>query len=230
MTRRLYLSTITAVWLFASAISAAGDSLFVKALRNYGEKGLLGRVYRQELEARMFTHATWRERLYINTYDPSKDETFEVYSRPDGSRWLTFRRAAPSLSQPILDRIWLGQKFDLKKELDRSNITTAETELPQDIANEIELLWQKMLSGPSKEPDARGLYMDAPTFIAFARQNDLIKTGKMSLAAYHTPAYEEFVDITNDLSKICEHPSAKSRVLQKMPSKMRHLAARLNAK
>jgi hypothetical protein len=229
MTRGLYLSRTIAFWLFASAISATGDPLFVKALRNYGEKGLLGKVYRQELETRMFTHATWRQRLYINTYYPSKDETLEVYSRPNGSRWLSFKRASPSLGQSILSRVWLRRKFDLKKELDESRITAQEIELPPDIANQVELLWQTMLPGPSKEPEASRLYMDAPTFLAFAKQNDLIKTGKMSLAAYHTPAYEEFVDITNDLIRICEDPSAKSSVLQKMPSKMRQLATRLNA-
>jgi len=178
----------------------------------------------------MLTHATWRERLYINTYYPSKDETLEVYSRSDGSRWLSFKRATPSLGQSILSRIWVGHKFDLKKELDASKITAREIKLPADVAEQVERLWQTMLPGPSKEPEARGLYMDAPTFIGFAKQNDFVNTGTIAFAAYHTPAYEEFVDITNDLIKACEHSSSASSVLQKLPAKMRHLTATLGAK
>ena len=220
------LATIT-VWLFASPAATASHVLFVKALRDYDKKGLLGQTFRRELETRMFTHGTWRERLYINTYNPSKDETFEVYSKPDGSRWLSCKQAAPSLSQPILDRIWLGQKFDLKKELDASRVTTADVELPLDVANQIELLWQTMLPGPSKQPEARELHMDAPVFIAFARQNPSIKTGTMAFAAYHTPAYEEFLDIVNDLRKMCQDRTAGSKQPQKLSSKIRKLIARL---
>jgi hypothetical protein len=230
MTRSLYWLTIATIWLFAANMSAAGDLLFVKASRNYDAKGLLGTVYRQELETRMLTHATWRERLYINTYYPSKDETLEVYSRSDGSRWLSFKRATPSLGQSILSRIWVGHKFDLKKELDASTITAGEIELPADVAEQVERLWQTMLPGPSKEPEARGLYMDAPTFIGFAKRNDSVNTGTIAFAAYHTPAYDEFVDIANDLIRICEHPGFKLSALQKLRSKIRNLTARLNAK
>jgi hypothetical protein len=230
MAKSFYAFATMVLWLLTSNACIAGDALFVKALRNYNAKGPLGKVYRQELETRMFIHSAWRERLYVNLYDPSKDETLEIYSRPDGSRWLSFRRATPSLSQSILSRIWLGKQFDLKKELDQSSITAGEIELSQDVANQIELLWQTMLPGASKEPGFDRLYMHAPLFIAFANQNGSIKTGKMAFAAYHTPAYEEFVDIVNVLINACEHPTSKSTDLQRLSSKIRHLTARLNAK
>ena len=230
MSKNVCLLVTITVSLLVATVTTASDVLFVEALRNYDKKGVLGETFRRELETRMFTHAAWHQRLYINTYNPSKDETLEVYSKPDGSRWLSFKRAAPSLSQPILDRIWLGQKFDLKKELDASRVTTAEVELSRDVASQIELLWQAMLPGPSKQPEARGLYMDAPVFIAFARQNESVKTGTMAFAAYHTPAYEEFVDIVNDLMKTSEGRDSRSNQPQRLSSKIRHLTAKLTTK
>ena len=115
MNNNLYLLARIALWLSISNVGFGADILFVKAKRNYDKEGLLGKVFRQEFETRIFVHPTWRQRIYVNLYDPSKDETLEVYVRPDGSHWLSFKRASPSLSQPILDRIWLGQKFDLKQ-------------------------------------------------------------------------------------------------------------------
>jgi hypothetical protein len=59
-------------------------------------------VYRSELENRMFTHPTWSERLYLSYDNPDIDETLEVYSRPNGSRWLNYRRAVmcPERTRP----------------------------------------------------------------------------------------------------------------------------------
>jgi hypothetical protein len=71
----------------------AHEALFYKASRNYNEEGSLGVVYRRELENRMFTHPTWSERLYLSYDNPDIDETLEVYSRPNGSRWLNYRRS-----------------------------------------------------------------------------------------------------------------------------------------
>ncbi len=161
----------------------------------------------------------------MNLSDPSKDETLKVYSRPDCSRSLSFKRATPSLSQSILSHTSLGKQFDLKRELDKSRIAAGEIELSQNLANQIELLWQTMLPGAPKEPDFGRLYMHAPLFIAFDNQNRSVTTGIMAFAAYHTPAYEEFVEIVNVLVDACERPASKLNDLQRLSSKIRHLTA-----
>ena len=193
-------------------------------------EGDLGEAFRREFEPRMFTHATWRQRFYRN-FSFGDDETLEFYVRADGTRWLSFRRATPSLTQPILDRYWSRQEFDLKKELDSSRIKVCETELPENIATEIEALWQTMVPGVLKEPERKTFGSTAPGVIyALKKNGDSIEIGAVAFGAYHTPAYEELIKIVDDLIALCERPARRARLLQKLPPKIRHLTDRLRPK
>lgn len=207
----------------------AREVLFYKASRNYDSEGRLGRVYRQELETRMFMHPRWRQRLYCNPYDPDIDETLEVYSKADGSPWLSCRRATPSLSQIIFAHTWLGAQFDLKRKLDGVRIRGQELALPADVAKEIELLWRAMLPGLLKDPDPkeRVIVPHAPAIIAFARQGDSVKTGTIPMVAYNTPAYRAFMGIVDDLTKVCDRTGNSTDVLRKLPFKIRKLRTQL---
>jgi hypothetical protein len=175
----------------------------------------------------MFTHSTWRQRLYRN-FNFGEDQTLEFYVRPDGSRWLSFRRADPSLTQAILDRYWSREKFDLKKRLDSSRIKTCETELPEDIASQIEVLWQTMVPGVLKEPERKTFGSLAPGVIyALKKNGSSIELGVVAFGAYGTPAYKEFIKIVDDLISLCERPAAKVLLLQTLPAKIRRLTDRL---
>jgi hypothetical protein len=221
------LATICCV---ATAQLRGGDLLFVKGSRNYDKEGDLGKAFRQEFEPRMFAHATWRQRLYRN-FNFGDDETLEFYARPDGSRWLSVRRATPSITQAILDRYWSRQEFDLKKRLDSSRITACETKLPADIANQIEVLWQTMVPGTLKEPERKSFGSTAPGVIYALKNNGgSIELGAVAFGAYHTPAYEEFTKIIDDLIALCERPAGSAFLLRKLPSEIRHLTSRLRGR
>lgn len=179
----------------------------------------------------MFTHARWHERLYISHYEPAIDETLETYSKPDGSRWVSHHRATPSLSR-IIEPAPSGEQYDLQKELDAVRITSREVALPAEVANEIGLLWRAMLPGLPDEPRNQStrhvLYIHAPAFIAFSRDNNSVKTGRIATAAHDTPAYRAFLGIVDDLIKVCDRSSASTdAVLRKLPSKIRDLRTRL---
>ncbi len=229
-TSRPFCALLATICCLATPQLRAGDLLFIKASRNYNKEGELGEAYRREFEPRMFTQATWRQRFYRN-FNFGDDETLEVYVRPDGSRWLSFRRATPSLAQAILDRYWSRQEFDLKKELDSARIQACETELPADIANQIEVLWQTMLPGVLKEPERKTFGSLAPgTVYALKKDGSSIEIGMVAFGAYGTPAYEELIKIVDDLIGLCERPAARALLLQKLPPKIRHLTNRLRAK
>ena len=220
----------TTCWLVTLQLRG-GDLLFVEASKDYYEKGELGEAFGREFEPRMFTHATWRQRLYRN-FNFGEDQTLEFYVRPDGSRWLSFRRADPSLTQAILDRYWSREEFDLKKRLDSSRITACEKQnMPENVASQIEALWQTMVPGVVKEPERKSFGSTAPGVLyALRKKGDSTEVGAMALGAYHTPAYEEFIKIVDDLIGLCERPAARARLLQKLPAKIRHLTDRLRAK
>lgn len=94
---RTFSALLAAVCCLATPQLWGGELLFVKGSRNYDQEGDVGEAFRREFEPRMFTHATWRQRLYRN-FNFGDDETLEFYVRADGSRWLSFRRATPSLT------------------------------------------------------------------------------------------------------------------------------------
>lgn len=229
-TNRPLFAVLAAVATLISGSSSclAGDVLFCKVSRNYGESGILGKVYRKEIETRMFAHKTWRQRLYYSSYDPSSNETLEVYSKSDGSRWLSHCIARPSLTQIIGRRIWLGEHFDLKRELDAIPITRQEVRLPQTVARELEALWNKMLPGCEAEPIARDLYIHAPVFIGFARERRSVSTGKIVPAAYDTELYRSFVDLVTDLRKVCASGGSQNSILQRLPKKIKEVSAKLS--
>jgi hypothetical protein len=229
-TFRISFALLATICCLATPQLRGGDLLFVKGSRNYDQEGDLGEAFRRELEPRMFAHSTWRQRLYRN-FNFGDDETLEFYVRPDGSRWLSFRRATPSLMQAILDRYWSRQEFDLKKRLDSSRITACETKLPADIANQIEVLWQTMVPGVFKEPERKTFGSTAPGVIyALKKNGSSIEIGAVAFGAYHTPAYEEFIKIVDALIDLCERPASRALLLQKLPPKIRHLTDRLRAK
>jgi hypothetical protein len=99
-----------------------------------------------------------------------------------------------------------------------------------DVAKEIELLWRAMLPGLPKDPDPeeRVIVPHAPTIIAFAREGESVKTGGIAMAAYDTPVYRAFLDIVEDLTKVCDR-SGKStdRIFSRLPTKIQRLRGKL---
>lgn len=219
---------IAASWLIWANASFAGDVLFYKVSRNYGQEGLVGEVFRREFETRVFVHKTWRQRLYGASHDPDVNETLEIYTKPDRSIWLIHRRVVPSISGIIWSRLFNGKKFDLRKELDAVRITSHEVALPSEVANEVELLWRAMLPGLAEAPKPSELHMHAPIFIAFGRKNNTIETGSIAIAAYDSLAYRAFVDIISDLRAVCDRGGGPTDpIFRKLPNRIQRLRARL---
>jgi hypothetical protein len=216
----------------------AQEALFYKASRNYNEEGSLGTVYRNELESRMFTHPTWSERLYLSYDNPDIDETLEVYSRSDGSRWLDYRRAVPSLSTLISAHVLGGADFDLKRKLDAVQIIDHKVALPREMASEMKLLWRTMLSGlakpPPKESNKQGgfvtrtIYLNVVVIIGFAKEENTVKTGSIPMNVHKTRAYREFAHIVDSLIKASERgASARDPVRAELTERMRNLRLHL---
>jgi hypothetical protein len=216
----------------AGAELAAGNILFRKASRNYDETGELGRARTREFETRMFTQRTWRQRLYCSgDHATDVNDTLEVYAKPDGSGWLAFRHATPSLSREINRRYFVHDQFDLKKSLDSLRITGGDIRLPPTVANEIEALWQVMLPGLDREPQSktRIIIVNAPMFIGFRREGPWVVAGTIANAAYGTRAYREFVDIVDDLIYLCRSSGkARNALLARLPQRMEKLRGRLS--
>lgn len=209
----------------------ARETLFYKISRTYDQPGLQGRIFQREFEARMFPRSRWHERLFISPYEPAIDETLETYSKPDGSRWLSHRRAAPSLSR-IIEPAPSGEQYDIKKELEAVRVTSQEVALPAEVAKEIGLLWRTMLPGLPSEPKnkstMRVLYIHPPAFIAFERENQSVETGRIVTAAIETPTFRAFADIVDDLIKVCEGGGvATNSIFEQLPRKIRRLRERL---
>jgi hypothetical protein len=218
------LSVLGFYWTIANE-SVAREVLFYKVSRNYDSEGQLGKVYRQEFETRMFVHSTWHQRLYYHPYEPDVDKTLEIYSNADGSTWLSYRRAAPSLTEIVFAHTSLHAKFDLKRKLDGVHITKREVALPADVAKEIGLLWRAMLSGLAKDPDptARVVVPHAPSVIAFWREDDSVETGMVAMVAYNAPNYRAFMNIVEDLIKISRSRDPKDPIAMRLPNKIRAL-------
>lgn len=228
------LSAIAGCLIMAGGCFAR-ETLFYKVSRNYDSEGALGIIYRQEFEKRMFQHQTWRQRLYCNPYEPDIDETLEVYSKADGTCWVSYHRATPSLSRIIEQRVRLGEHFALKKKLDAVRIVRREIVLPAPAAQEIELLWRTMLPGLAREPHTIGgmrvLVPHAPAIIAFEREGNLVKTGRIAMVAYDTAVYRAFMDVVDDLVKGCSRGgSVRDPIFERLPSKIRDLRAKLGHK
>ena len=226
---RTFLNILVGVWLVILAHdSQAREFLFARALRDYDSRGLEGETYRREFETRLFSHNTWRQRLYYYSSEPDVNETLETYSKRDGSFWLSHRQASPSLTGIIYRRIVDGEKFDLKEKLDAIRVTTHDVALPSDVARELDLLWRTMLPGLTKPPVSRDLYTHVPMFIGLAREDHSIETGSVCLAAYNTPIYRMFVDVITDLRAVTDRAtSATDPIFRRLPDKMRRLRARL---
>lgn len=194
--------------------------------RGVGKK--LAEAYRTEFDPRMFPHRTWHQRLSYSSYNPDVDETVEIYSKPDGSRWLSHRRTSPSLTGFIWSRIVEEAKFDLKKKLDSVRITSHDVALPREVANDLELLWQTMLPGASEAQFPPILNIHAPIFDAWTRKHRLVETGRIKSAAYDTPVYRAFVDVVTDLRTVCDRGGGLADpVFARLPGKIRRLRSRL---
>ena len=74
----------------------------------------------------------------------------------------------------------------MKKELKAVRIMRRESELPSNVANEIELLWKTMLPGLPREPENQSthhvIYVHPPAFIALLRNNNTVQTGRIAMA------------------------------------------------
>lgn len=222
-----FLSVAVSCLVWAD-VCFSSQILFFKVSRNYDEEGLLGKVLRREIETRLFTHPTWRQRLYGESHDPDVNETLEIYTKQDRSIWLDHRYAVPSLSRIIWSHIYLGEKFNLKKRLDAVHITDHEIALPPEVAKELELLWRTMLPGLAEAPKPPVLYMHTPILIAFARDNNSVETGSIAIAAYNTPIYRDFLDVVKNLKDLCDHGAVSTDpAFAALPDKIRRLRARL---
>lgn len=231
MNKILFCGLAGIVSLAVASSCFAGDILFYKISRTYGRKGSQGQVFQQQFEARMFTHTAWYERVYVSTYDPAVDDTLETYSKPDGSRWLSHHRATPALSR-LIEPALSGKQYDLRKELAAVRVTNHDVMLPAAAASEIGLLWREMLPGLSDEPKDQStthvLFIHAPAFIAFSQNNGSVKTGRIAMAAYDTPAYRAFVDIVGDLISACDRGAkAEDPVFARLLDRSRRLRSRL---
>ncbi len=226
-------SLLVGDWCFAH------EALFYKASRNYDEEGSAGTVLRRELESRMFSHPMWGERLYLSYDNPDINETLEVYSKPDGSRWLDYRRAIPSLSRLIRSRFF-GAEFDLKRKLDAVRIVDHEVAVPEKVASEIKSLWRTMLSGlakpPPEEPKEQGglvtrtIYLDVVVIIAFAKEDNTVRTGSIPMNMHKTRVYQEFGTMVDDLVKASERGAgAKDPIWAELTKKMRNLRLHLGS-
>ncbi len=226
-----------AVSLIVGDCCFAHEALFYRASRNYNEEGSLGTVYRRELESRMFTHPAWGERLYLSYDNPSINETIEVYSKPDGSPWLNYRRAVPSLTRLIRDRLF-GANFDLKRQLDAVQIVDHEVALPEEVASEIKLLWRTMLSGlakrPPEEPKKQGgfvtrtIHLNVVVIIGFAKKDNTVKTGSIPMKVHKTRTYREFADIVDNLIRASERGAgARDPIWARLPERIRNLRLHL---
>src|SRR5437764_2190739 len=110
MLKQILTGILVALWFLSSASGGLAKEILFQAepanydyARGVGKK--LGEAYRTEFDPRMFPHGTWHQRLSYNSYEPDVDETLESYSKADGSRWLSHRRANPSLTGFIWRRI-----------------------------------------------------------------------------------------------------------------------------
>jgi len=197
--------------------------LFYNESSNYGREGIQGENFRREFEGRMFKYTNWHQRLFVALYEPAVDQTLEVYSRSDGSRWLSYTSATPPVSR-LLDAGRWG--YNTEKGLKAIRITRREIALPGNVADEIQLLWQTMLPGSQTEPQNRSgrIYLDYPAFVASLRDKGATYTGRLAAAAINTPAYNSFVEIVEDLLKACNGKQT-DRILSRLPSKIQHLRA-----
>ena len=241
MTKNVCAVVTTAFSLLVGDCCFAHETLFYKTSRNYGNEGALGTVYRKELESRMYTHHTWGERLYLNYTNPDIDETLEVYSKSDGSRWLNYRRAVPSLSRIISADVLGGEDFDLKSQLDAVQIIDHEVALPKELASEIKLLWRTMLSELVKLPpeDAkkqggfvtRTIYLNVVVIIAFAKEDNTVKTGSIPMNMHKNRVYREFGAIVDDLIKASERGAgARDSIWSQLRERLRSLRLLLGSR
>jgi len=224
------VSFIVSILLCGVAISTARakEWLFVRAHRNYDDKGVVGEAYRREFEPRMFLHNTWRQRLFCETADADADEAVEVYTRPDGSHWLCIRRATPALGPIIAYRPLQNQRKELAEKIQRVQISNCETLLPPELASDLERLWATMLPGLQVAPMPRTFPVHGPAFIGFARTNNAVKAGRMGIAAYGTPAYKSFLEVVSDLKILCTGDgAAKGDAVRRLLPKIKGLTARL---
>jgi hypothetical protein len=233
MGRHTFSSILVALWLFASARGCLAKELLFQAEPandDYakGDGRRLAKIYRTEFDPRMFPHRTWHQRLAYSSSEQDVDETLEIYSKPDGSRWLSHRRAKPYLTGLIWSRIVEGAKFDLKKALDAVPITSHEVQLPAEVAKEIDELWRAMLPGVPHEKVPVILTTHTPIFDAWVRRGSSVDTGGVPMAAYDTPVYRAFVDVVTDLRKVCDrNGSSTDPLFRQLPTKIRNLRKRL---
>ena len=210
----------------------AAELLFRKALRNYDREGVVGKALVREFEPRLFTHKTWRQRLFVNGPEGQFDETFEIFTKADNSHWLSYRRAQPSIELAVLIYPLSSQRTQLRKELEKTQITHCEIPLPIEVANRIELLWRTMLPGVVQEPIPETLpAVHGPSYLAFVRKPSRVDTGTIALAAYNSPACEAFIEITDDFRRLCDQPNlGTTSFFRKLSAKVEILTTRLGGR
>ena len=228
------LALASALCIVAASTCFASEALFYKTSRNYGWEGRLGDIFSRVLESRMFSHGTWQQRLYANSYNPDIDETFEIYRKADGSSRLSYRRAIPSLSRIIEVGVREGKQVQIQKEMQNVAITTHDVIVPPLVATELGQLWRTMLPGSSRAPappawGSQALTLHAPAFVALARNDGSVIAGRVANSAYDNDAYRLFVDILGDIGTICDRCGGLNDPLWiRLPGKIRKLRALLS--
>lgn len=223
--------TICLMSSFSFTQLSATEVLFANEPTNRTNTSRLAQLDRGEFETRMFAHAKWHQRLSYFSTNPDVDETLEVYSRPDGTRWLSHRTASPSIYSIILARLMPGAKFNLSRKLDTVRITKREVMLPSEVAKELDRLWDTMLPGVEQCPPPKMLYTHVPSFYAFSQRNGNVIAGGICLAAYDSPIYATFVAMIGDLRMICDnHTAVTDPLFQSLPEKIRAISDRVSSR
>jgi hypothetical protein len=234
MWKKMFSNILLALCFFSPAGCCLARELLFQAepanCDDYeGPSRKLCELYRTEFDPRMFPHRTWHQRLAYSSGEQDVDETLEIYSKPDGSRWLSHRRANPSLSEIIGRRDIYGAKFDWKKEVGKVRITAHDIALPVEVANELDQLWRTMLPGVPYEKVPLILTTHTPIFDAWVhKDNSVAEAGRIPMAAYATPIYRAFVDVIKDLREVCDRGgNSTDPILKRLPDKVRHLRGQL---
>jgi hypothetical protein len=202
----------------------AEELLFVRALRDYDQPGRVGEMFRRELEPRLFLPGPWMARLYRYSSEADCDEAIQIYSKPNGSTWVSYRRATPALTSILYGHVVDRGRFDVPEELAAVKVTVHEEPIPPALAAELQQLWRQMLPGAESAPAPQRVHTHVPIIIAFVQEDHSVLAGSIPLAAYDTPQYQAFAGVVNHLISVCRgNATNRDRAVKQLLAKMQRL-------
>ena len=221
---RIVLFACLAVW-WSAPTADARYPLFYQSSSDHSLDRQQSGVFSNAFESRMFKRGEWIGRLVIIFDEPEFDQALELYKRPDGSRYLSYVRATPSLSV-ILRSALQAKHDDVSKDLAAVSFVRREVPLRADVAAQVEAFWRTILPGAHRKPEplAGEINLRLTLFVASVRDRGRIEVGEVPLPARNTPAYRCFVDIAEDLLRAVNGDTAERR-FARLPSKIRNLQA-----